>query len=73
MQRHETTAPISVNTEGHSAVAAAPDSDFEVRWAAWQRRGVAHDRAVRRRFVVIATFAGTLASAGAIAYTLLHP
>lgn len=26
--------------------------DFDARWAAWQRRGRAHDRLVARRFVI---------------------
>ena len=37
---------------------------FEERWAAWQARGAAHDRAVRRRVMfavpIIATFAAVL-------------
>jgi hypothetical protein len=30
-----------------------PDPDFDTRWAAWLARGAAHERAVRRRFVII--------------------
>jgi hypothetical protein len=30
------------------------DPDFDARWAAWLARGVAHDRAVRRRLIVVA-------------------
>src|SRR5262245_23585622 len=30
-----------------------PDPDFDARWAAWLTRGAAHDRAVRRRLVVL--------------------
>ena len=73
MIRTESTAPIPVNTGGYSAVAIAPDTDFEVRWAAGQARGVAHERAVRRTLILVASLAGTLATAAAIAYTLLHP
>ena len=73
MIRTESTAPIPVSTGGYSAVATAPDTDFEVRWAAWRTRGVAHERAVRRTLILVASLAGTLATAAAIAYTLLHP
>ncbi|MBI3265035.1 MAG: hypothetical protein HYZ58_18060 [Acidobacteria bacterium] len=27
--------------------------DFDARWAAWQARGVAHDRAIRRKLVIL--------------------
>jgi hypothetical protein len=29
-----------------------PDPDFDTRWAAWLARGAAHEKAVRRRFVI---------------------
>ena len=73
MLPNESTAAVPVRTDGHSAVAIAPDTDFEVRWAAWRMRGVAHERAVRRTLILVASLAGTLATAAAIAYTLLHP
>jgi hypothetical protein len=41
---------------------------FEERWAAWQARGAAHDRAVRRRVTIAAPI---LAVAAAILYALL--
>lgn len=28
------------------------DPSFDARWTAWLARGVAHDRAVRRRFAI---------------------
>ena len=35
--------------------AAIPEADgFDERWAAWQARGAAHDRAVRRKTVIAA-------------------
>ena len=73
MTHNESTAPIPASTVGYSAVAVAPNTDFEVHWAAWRTRGGAHDRAVRRKLILVATLAGTLATAAAIAYTLLHP
>jgi hypothetical protein len=60
-------------TDGHSAVALAPDAGFDRRWAAWRTRGVAHERAVRRKLTLIGGFAGVLAMVIAIAYTLLRP
>ena len=71
--RNETTAPVPVSTTCYSVVAVASDTDFEVRWAAWRRRGVAHERAVRRKLMLVAAFAGALAAAVVIAYTLLQP
>ena len=70
---NEATAAIPVSTGEHSAVAIAPDTDFEVRWAAWRTRGVAHERAVRRKLILVGSLAGILATAVAIAYTLLNP
>jgi len=37
------------------------DPDFDARWAAWLARGAAHDRAVRRRLVVIVPAAFVIA------------
>jgi hypothetical protein len=43
-------------------------SDFDERWAAWQAKGAAHDRAVRRKMAIAAPL---LAVAAAIVYALL--
>jgi len=43
------------------------DPDFEVHWAAWKARGVAHDRAVRRRLAIAAA---AMAIPAAILYGL---
>ena len=67
------TVAVPVRTDGHSAVAIAPDADFEARWAAWRTRGLAHERAVRRTLTLVAGVAGIVATAVAIAYTLLRP
>jgi hypothetical protein len=72
MLPNESTPAVPVSTGGHSAVAIAPDADFEARWAAWRTRGVAHERARRRKLVLVAGVAGTVAAAVAIAYTLLR-
>lgn len=47
------------------------DADFERRWTAWKARGLAHDRVVRQRFIVVAVFAGVIALAAVIASGLL--
>ena len=36
--------------------------DFDARWAAWQRRGRAHDRLVARRFVIAIPILGVVAA-----------
>lgn len=36
------------------SAAISSDPDFDARWAAWKARGVAHDRAVRRRLTILA-------------------
>jgi len=48
----------------------APESaDFDQRWAAWQAKGAAHDRAVRRRIAFLAPILMVIAAL--IAYSLL--
>jgi hypothetical protein len=42
---------------------------FDERWAAWQARGAAHDRAVRRRFGIATPVMALLAAA--ILYALV--
>jgi hypothetical protein len=56
---------------GFTAVPPAnADVDFNRRWAAWQARGLAHDRVVRQRFLVVILI-GAIAIAAALAYRLL--
>jgi len=47
------------------------EADFERRWAAWQARGLAHDRIVRQRLIVVAILPGAIVIAAAILYGLL--
>ena len=54
-------APLS------TAVPAGPS--FEQRWAAWQARGAAHDRAVRRKMAVATPI--LIAVAAVVFYLLL--
>ena len=70
---NEPTAVVLASTSGHSAVATARDADFEARWAAWRAPGIAHERAVRRKLVLVVGVAGIIAMAVAIAYALLRP
>ena len=57
---------------GYTAVPPAnPDGDFTRRWAAWQARGLAHDRIVRQRFIVAGIVIGASAIAAALVYGLL--
>jgi hypothetical protein len=44
------------------------DASFEERWKAWEARGVAHEQAVRKRILIVAIIAGTIAL---VAYVLL--
>ena len=37
-----------------ASTTAAESSDFDRRWAAWQARGAARDRAFRRKMAVVA-------------------
>ena len=60
------TAPVG--TDEGSAEPLRPDADFDARWAAWQTRGRVHDRAVRRKLLVLAPAA---VIAAAIVYLLL--
>ena len=52
--------------------ASAPvheSASFDDRWAAWQAKGIAHDRAVRRTIALAAPV--LIVVIGAIVYTLL--
>jgi hypothetical protein len=48
---------------------ASEFANFEQRWAAWQAKGAAHDRAVRRRMTVVARI--LIMTAAVIVYALL--
>lgn len=37
-------------------------TDFDERWAAWQRRGRTHDRLVVRRFAIAIPITGVVAA-----------
>ncbi len=44
------------------------DPEFDARWAAWLERGAAHERSVRRRFVILVPAAFVVAL---VVYALL--
>ena len=68
MARNKSIAESPVDTRYDFAVSVPLDAEFEARWAAWHARGVAHERAVRRKFLILAP---VLAIAAAIVYALL--
>jgi hypothetical protein len=62
---------ISASPAALTHPAAEPsglEGDFEGRWTAWRARGEVHERAVRRRLLMLAPVA---AVAAAIMYTLV--
>ena len=46
------------------------DVDFERRWDAWMARGLAHERLVRRRFILSAIVVSASAIGAFIGYAL---
>jgi small-conductance mechanosensitive channel len=45
---------VGARPQAAISTAVAEAASFEERWAAWQARGAAHDRAVRRKMTVAA-------------------
>ena len=69
MAHNESSSASPQTTGGYSAEPARLDADFDARWAAWHARGVAHERAVRRKFLILVP---VLSIAAAIVYALLR-
>jgi hypothetical protein len=65
------TAPTGYTAVMTDTLTERPEVDFERRWAAWQARGLAHDRVARQRFIVVAILMAAIALAAAILYGLL--
>ena len=61
--------PEAPALEAAVATIQEPSPSFDERWQAWQAKGEAHDRAVRRKLAIAAPFVA-LATA-AIFYTLV--
>ena len=53
-----TIPPATVRS---AAIGSATDA-FEERWAAWQARGAAHDRAVRRKLAIAGPVVAAIAA-----------
>jgi hypothetical protein len=47
-------APHVVALEATASTPIGESASFDERWAAWQARGAAHDRAVRRKLALAA-------------------
>ena len=60
---------IAAPPEMPTSTAALEPASFDERWAAWERKGAAHDRAVRRRMAVAAPI--LLIGAAVIIYAFL--
>ena len=61
-------SPLPVADTGHAETAVPLDADFDARWAAWAKRGHAHEQLVRRKLIVLA---GVLATGMAIVRALM--
>jgi small-conductance mechanosensitive channel len=60
--------PVAAPGAPISTTAGEPES-FDERWAAWQAKGAAHDRAVRRKLAIAAPI--LIIVAAVIVYALL--
>ena len=60
--------PVAAQQPAPALSAAVPSTDFEQRWAAWQAKGAAHERAFRRKMAVAAPI---LIVAAIVIYALL--
>jgi hypothetical protein len=47
-------SPVAALQPSTAAPAHDPGSSFDERWAAWEAKGAAHDRAFRRKLAVAA-------------------
>ena len=60
---------VPASPQSVPATSASDTADFDRRWAAWQAKGAAHDRAVRRKMAVVVPIVIVLA--GILLYALL--
>lgn len=65
-------ASTAAPTSYRSVPTENPDIEFERWWTAWEARGLAHERTVRRRFLTVIVTAA-IAVAALFAYKLLSP
>ena len=64
-----TDVPVVAEPQRTAISTAVHSASSEERWAAWQAKGAAHDRAVRRRMAVAAPV--LLLVAAVVIYALL--
>jgi hypothetical protein len=64
---------VSTPKSDHVILADSGTPDFEARWDEWLARGLAHDRAVRKRFTIAVLVLVPLAISASIAYRVLYP
>lgn len=60
--------PVAAPPPAPALASGSESADFEQRWAAWQAKGAAHERAFRRKMTVAAPI---LIIAAIIIYALL--
>ena len=60
---------VGVRPQAAISMAVAEAASFDERWAAWQAKGAAHERAVRRKMTVAAPI--LIAVAAVVFYVLL--
>ena len=56
-----------------STLVVDPDGDSDRRWTAWRARGLAHERAINPKLLTVALLATPIATAAAIADSVLSP
>jgi hypothetical protein len=61
--------PLVEAREAPASTISREAASFDERWAAWQARGAAHDRAVRRKMAIAAPI--LIVIAAVIAYALV--
>ena len=66
-------ASTAAPTSYRSVPTENPDIEFERRWTAWEARGLAHERTVRRRFLTVVIVTAAIAVAALFAHKLLSP
>ena len=65
----DVTLPIGAPAQALPSTASPEASSSDERWAAWRSRGIAHDRAVRRKLTLAAPV--LLVAAAVVLYAIL--
>jgi hypothetical protein len=64
-------APAVVAPPGTPTSLETASATFDERWAAWQAKGAAHDRAVRRKMRIAAAIGVVVVIVAVVLYVLL--